>query len=300
MAELNVTKDMLFSRLACENRPEYSNLFKEYEPSYRLDRYYVSSHPILKQNLDQQVNLVPIKKSTIHTVTIRKTQNQKTDTEGVTLPPILLYIKVIISLDLGGGLLLYYGAEYRADTPPVIRVFPVERAEVEQNTDWYKAVYQFTELVNDGEINREIKPMTESDIEFLIRMVLSELDELLATVQNGSDKRTRTLQQLVLERDYTRDITYETYLEQASHQADAMVDYIYYTLNCASRSNLELNQVFQMVHQANMAKRDHLTGKFIRRKTDGKIMKPTGWQAPDIYGLLRYQSRERKLLLDSL
>ena len=39
--------------------------------------------------------------------------------------------------------------------------------------------------------------------------------------------------------------------------------------------------MFDIVHGANMAKRDPSTGKFLKRD-DGKIIKPAGWQPPDV------------------
>ena len=269
---IQVEKDILFSRLACEQRPEYKYLLDVLTPSYKLDKILVENHPILAKLASD----IEIKDSTILTVNVRKTE------------PV--FLEVVIKLDLGAGLLLFYKAEFNNNTA---MIYNIDREEAEQTVDWYQAVYNFTKLVNDNKLESDITPMSRDTVIFLTRMVISELDELLATVQHGSESRTEILYNCVNNRDYTRDVHYESYLEQAGYQADALVDYIYYTLNCASKSNLELNKLFQTVHQANMAKRDPTTFKFIKRESDGKIMKPMGWQSPDICQLIKYLAESR-------
>ena len=50
-----------------------------------------------------------------------------------------------------------------------------------------------------------------------------------------------------------------------------------------------MSKIFDVVHAANMAKRDPTTGKFIRREDDGKIIKPAGWQPPDVTAEIKRQ-----------
>ena len=69
--------------------------------------------------------------------------------------------------------------------------------------------------------------------------------------------------------------------ELIAEQSDAFVDIWYYSLNCMAKQGVNLSKIFDLVHNANMAKRDPLTGKFIKRE-DGKIIKPKGWKAPDV------------------
>lgn len=65
--------------------------------------------------------------------------------------------------------------------------------------------------------------------------------------------------------------------------ADGLVDQLYVILGAANRWGIDLEPLFNAVHKANMAKE----GGAVRR--DGKILKPEGWQAPDIAGELRKQ-----------
>ena len=55
---------------------------------------------------------------------------------------------------------------------------------------------------------------------------------------------------------------------------------------------MNLSSVFTMVHAANMAKRDANTGKFIKRESDGKIIKPEGWQPPNVEAEIARQHAE--------
>ena len=55
---------------------------------------------------------------------------------------------------------------------------------------------------------------------------------------------------------------------------------------------MNLSAVFGVVHGANMAKRNPATGKFEKRESDGKIIKPPGWSPPDVEGELKRQLAE--------
>lgn len=73
-----------------------------------------------------------------------------------------------------------------------------------------------------------------------------------------------------------------------AEQADAFVDIYYYMLNAAAKKGVNVSAIFDIVHGANMAKRDPASGKFLTRE-DGKIIKPKGWQAPDIKAEIQRQ-----------
>jgi predicted HAD superfamily Cof-like phosphohydrolase len=63
-----------------------------------------------------------------------------------------------------------------------------------------------------------------------------------------------------------------------AEQADAFVDIIYYLMDSAVRHGIDLDPLFNIVHQANLSK--IVDGKVIRR-ADGKILKPEGWKDPE-------------------
>lgn len=63
--------------------------------------------------------------------------------------------------------------------------------------------------------------------------------------------------------------------------ADALADMIYVILGTALSYGIPLAAVFDEVHRTNMLKVGGAT------RDDGKILKPEGWKAPDIAGILR-------------
>ncbi len=67
--------------------------------------------------------------------------------------------------------------------------------------------------------------------------------------------------------------------------ADAIADCIYILIGTALEFGIPLDRVWAEVQRSNMAKVDPVTGKATKRE-DGKILKPEGWQAPDIAGAL--------------
>lgn len=63
--------------------------------------------------------------------------------------------------------------------------------------------------------------------------------------------------------------------------ADAIADLIYVLVGTALEFGIPLERVWREVHRANMAKVDPITG-LVRRRDDGKILKPEGWTAPNV------------------
>ena len=85
-----------------------------------------------------------------------------------------------------------------------------------------------------------------AQVDFIRRMVSDEMEELLKA-------------------------------EDLVDQADALVDAIYYLCDSAVRHGINLDSLFEIVHEANMKK--VVNGKILRRK-DGKILKPRDWRDP--------------------
>jgi predicted HAD superfamily Cof-like phosphohydrolase len=151
----------------------------------------------------------------------------------------------------------------------------------------YEKVRDFTRAA-EIECPKEPTPMSKESVKFLIGMVLSELQELALTVTNNTEEATLMLYQSIGV-DPHEHKPIENVEERIAEQADAMVDAWYYMLNSAAQHSIDLSKVFDLVHNANMNKCDPKTGKFIRRKSDGKILKPEGWQAPDIVAEIKRQ-----------
>jgi predicted HAD superfamily Cof-like phosphohydrolase len=64
-----------------------------------------------------------------------------------------------------------------------------------------------------------------------------------------------------------------------------MADSIYVIVGAAIEYGIPLSAVWDAVQKSNLAKRDPSTGK-VRRREDGKILKPDGWKPPDIRAAL--------------
>lgn len=146
---------------------------------------------------------------------------------------------------------------------------------------FYENVKQFTEESKGITLPKIPEKMTKDEIIFLIKMVRSELVELCETVTE-SPEEALALEQSCTGVDIHNNITiYENDIEIISDQADAIGDAIYYMNDACAKKGINISSILDVIHQANMNKRDPLTGKFIRRD-DGKVIKPEGWKAPNI------------------
>jgi len=145
----------------------------------------------------------------------------------------------------------------------------------------YDKVKQFTE--ESGYVcPKTPQLMNRKEVEFLIKMVLSELQELADTVTDSTMESVAFMHDCIGVDPSKRSTEPKSEFEIIGEQADAAVDAWVYMLNAFCKKGVNLSKIFDIVHESNMAKRDPKTGKFIRRESDGKIIKPEGWKAPDI------------------
>ena len=121
--------------------------------------------------------------------------------------------------------------------------------------------------------------MSREEVFFLIKMMLDELCELSATVAEPGESKYIMVGFIKDSKDIPKVTGSDIHI--IAEQGDALVDCYYYSLNAASKKGINLSKIFRVVHGANMAKRDPVSGTFLRRD-DGKIIKPDGWKAPDI------------------
>ena len=136
--------------------------------------------------------------------------------------------------------------------------------------------------------------MSRDSVKFIIRMVISELDELACTVTETPEDRDEFMQECLDTRDPCKKFKqeYSTDTDLISSQFDALVDSWYYSLNIAAKHGVNMSKMFDIVHNANMAKRDPETGKFLRRESDGKVIKPKGWKPPNVEAEIERQMTE--------
>ena len=138
-------------------------------------------------------------------------------------------------------------------------------------------------------------PMDEDETKFISKMILDEVMELMATHWGPADAKALLAGFIKDSKDLPKEGYEGDAANQAIHrcadQADALVDVYYYSLNAACKKGMNLSAVFDIVHGANMAKRDPTTGEFLKR-ADGKIIKPKGWQPPNVEAELMRQRDE--------
>jgi predicted HAD superfamily Cof-like phosphohydrolase len=67
---------------------------------------------------------------------------------------------------------------------------------------------------------------------------------------------------------------------------DALVDILVVTIGALHSIGVDVEGAWNEVHRSNMAKIDAGTGVVLRRE-DGKILKPEGWQPPNLKQYLR-------------
>ena len=69
---------------------------------------------------------------------------------------------------------------------------------------------------------------------------------------------------------------------------DALIDMLVVTIGAIHSAGFDAEGAWKEVMSTNFAKIDSLTGR-VRKREDGKVMKPTGWQPPE---LAKYINRE--------
>jgi predicted HAD superfamily Cof-like phosphohydrolase len=141
------------------------------------------------------------------------------------------------------------------------------------------------EFTRDSGFDVPDKPeiMKEEDIKFIVKMVLSELLELISTIITFNGERRQFIYNCLDECDLPKnvfDIHNNNKIPRIAEQSDSAVDIIYYLYNAFCKKGINLSKIFNLVHQANMNKL-FPDGTFHKRE-DGKIIKPEGWKEPDI------------------
>jgi len=149
-------------------------------------------------------------------------------------------------------------------------------------------VREFTELSIQEKVPGSPSPMSKSEVEWLLRMVQSELVELAQTVTSSQLEAT-----MMVVKSIGTDMSVQPILSDEcsviAAQGDALVDAWYYMLNAAAKKGLNISRIMDIVHESNMNKRDPSTGQFIRRPEDGKVLKPANWKPADIESEIRSQ-----------
>ena len=164
-------------------------------------------------------------------------------------------------------------------------------------------VKMFTEAAaGDGaQLPATPRPMTREEVLFVVKMNIEELMELLVTVQPAGvkgefDELEGKSHPNSGVRDDLLSIVQNARLpakgkptsedELIADQVDAFVDIDYYNCNAACKAGMDVDAVFDVVHEkGNMAKK-FPDGTF-HRNEEGKIIKPPEWKEPDIVSIVQ-------------
>lgn len=131
--------------------------------------------------------------------------------------------------------------------------------------------------------------MDVSEVNFITKMILDELLELYSTVMSPKSAKAAMMKMLSEAKNVPRmNVHPNKTHELIAEQGDAFVDIWYYSLNCMAKKGVNLSNIFELVHNANMAKRDAKTGRF-QKRADGKIIKPIGWRPPNVAAEIKRQ-----------
>jgi len=64
-------------------------------------------------------------------------------------------------------------------------------------------------------------------------------------------------------------------------QLDALIDILVVTIGAIHSAGMDAEGAWKEVMKTNFAKVDHNTGK-VRKREDGKVLKPVGWKSPEL------------------
>jgi predicted HAD superfamily Cof-like phosphohydrolase len=73
--------------------------------------------------------------------------------------------------------------------------------------------------------------------------------------------------------------------DDLTEQLDALIDILVVTIGAIHSAGFDAEGAWKEVMATNFAKIDHETGR-VRKREDGKVLKPVGWTPPDLKGYL--------------
>lgn len=161
-----------------------------------------------------------------------------------------------------------------------------------------KAVAEFTEARLGHPVPKVPRHFNETTVRKYIGLCVSELRELARTVTN-SNKEAHQLVLECMEMDPAKiEHTFPDEVSLISAQVDSIVDLEYYSRDICCEHGLNLDLVFDEVHDANMRKK-FPDGTFHTEQIVGagghhirKVIKPPGWVGPDIDSVVRRMQTE--------
>lgn len=144
----------------------------------------------------------------------------------------------------------------------------------------------FTEQSMNIELPKVPRKMTREEILFIVKMNVEELQELLCTIKNPNENVKELLINIVnMSNMPTISMDNKSDIEIMAEQVDAFVDIDYYNCNASAKVGYNVDDIFDVVHQANMNKKFQ-DGTF-HKNSEGKIIKPPNWKEPNVVNVVK-------------
>lgn len=146
-------------------------------------------------------------------------------------------------------------------------------------------VREFTSRGGQVKLPRTPRVMNRKEFNFLTKMIMDELIEMARTVVGPDDESPKHVVQKCLDVADPREFkAYNNDVEAIAEQADGMVDIYYYMADAAAKLGMDLDDVFDEVHSANMRKRfdDGTFHTIPDGPSAGKVIKPPGFEEANV------------------
>jgi len=89
----------------------------------------------------------------------------------------------------------------------------------------------------------------------------------------------------LIEEEY-KELTEAVEAQNRKEQLDALIDILVVTVGAIHSAGFDAEGAWKEVMRTNFAKIDKETGK-VRKREDGKVLKPVGWTPPDLEPYLK-------------
>lgn len=154
----------------------------------------------------------------------------------------------------------------------------------------YSKVREFTRA--SCEVSKCPRKITRDELHLVVNLIIEETDELCEACGVSFDEIWELMSNARRQVKRIKTTLPTSDEEMIAEQQDALVDLIYVVMNAAAKTGVDIDPVFDVVHKTNMAKIDPVTGK-VNKRADGKVIKPPGWQPPDILSEIKRQISEQ-------
>lgn len=161
-----------------------------------------------------------------------------------------------------------------------------------------EAVAEFTAARLGHSVPNTPKPLNETTVRKYIGLCVSELRELARTVTNSNAEAHQLVTECLGMDPAKIEHTFPDEVSLIAAQGDAMCDLDYYSRDVANEAGINLDLVFDEVHDANMRKK-FPDGTFHTEEVVGagghpirKVIKPPGWVGPDVDSVVRRMQTE--------